>query len=113
MANQGKGSLGNFFEDFAVGDELVCPTPRVLTSAETAWHVATTNDRTPRFCSAEGRVLLIKGDTHKSKQRSETVTVDDDGNVSKAVTMLDKFVPVISAIEFTPGPNRGRIIRIS
>lgn len=56
MANQGKGSLGNFFEDFDVGSELVCPTPRVLTSAETAWHVATTNDRTPRFCSAEGRV---------------------------------------------------------
>lgn len=56
MANSGKGSLGNFFEDFEVGSELVCPTPRVLTSAETAWHVATTNDRTPRFCSAEGRV---------------------------------------------------------
>jgi 2-methylfumaryl-CoA hydratase len=51
-----KGGVGNFFEDFEVGQEMVCPTPRVLTSAETAWHVATTNDRTPRFCSAEGRV---------------------------------------------------------
>ena len=56
MSSQSKGSLGNFFEDFEVGSELVCPTPRVLTSAETAWHIATTNDRTPRFCGAEGRV---------------------------------------------------------
>ncbi|MFN8601122.1 MAG: hypothetical protein U0842_11675 [Candidatus Binatia bacterium] len=54
MSSQSKGSLGNFFEDFEVGSELVCPTPRVLTSAETAWHIATTNDRTPRFCGAEG-----------------------------------------------------------
>jgi 2-methylfumaryl-CoA hydratase len=53
---QGKGSIGNFFEDFEVGRESVCATPRVLTSAETAWHIATTNDRTPRFCNAEGRV---------------------------------------------------------
>jgi len=53
---EGKGSIGNFFEDFVVGREQVCATPRVLTSAETAWHVATTNDRTPRFCGAEGRV---------------------------------------------------------
>lgn len=53
---EGKGSIGNFFEDFEVGREQVCATPRVLTSAETAWHVATTNDRTPRFCGAEGRV---------------------------------------------------------
>lgn len=56
MGNQGKGSLGNFFEDFEVGSEIVCATPRVLTAAETAWHIATTNDRTPRFCSSEGRV---------------------------------------------------------
>ena len=56
MAKQGKGSLGNFFEDFEIGQERPCPTPRVVTSAETAWHIATTNDRTPRFCSAEGRV---------------------------------------------------------
>ncbi|MFM8412719.1 MAG: MaoC family dehydratase [Alphaproteobacteria bacterium] len=53
---EGKGSIGNFFEDFEVGREQTCATPRVLTSAETAWHVATTNDRTPRFCGAEGRV---------------------------------------------------------
>jgi 2-methylfumaryl-CoA hydratase len=56
MAGVGKGTTGTFFEDFELGSETVCPTPRVLTSAETAWHIATTNDRTPRFCNAEGRV---------------------------------------------------------
>jgi 2-methylfumaryl-CoA hydratase len=56
MTQKGKGSLGNFFEDFVLGQERPCPTPRVVTSAETAWHIATTNDRTPRFCGAEGRV---------------------------------------------------------
>jgi 2-methylfumaryl-CoA hydratase len=59
MREQGKGNIGSFFEDFEVGQDLACPTPRVVTSAETAWHIATTNDRTPRFCSAEGRVSPI------------------------------------------------------
>jgi 2-methylfumaryl-CoA hydratase len=61
MSDGGKGGIGNFFEDFELGQEMVCPTPRVLTAAETAWHIATTNDRTPRFCGAEGRVhpLLV------------------------------------------------------
>ena len=54
--SQDKGGLGNFFEDFEIGKEMSCATPRVVTSAETAFHIATTNDRTPRFCNAEGRV---------------------------------------------------------
>ena len=55
MGNE-KGGLGNFFEDFVLGRELACATPRVVTSAETAMHIATTNDRGARFCNAEGRV---------------------------------------------------------
>jgi hypothetical protein len=38
---------------------------------------------------------------------------DEKGNVSQTITMIDRFVPVITAIEFTPGPDLGRIIRIS
>jgi 2-methylfumaryl-CoA hydratase len=56
MGASGKGNVGSFFEDLEVGQEMVCATPRVLGPAETAWHIATTNDRTPRFCGAEGRV---------------------------------------------------------
>lgn len=54
--SQEKGGLGNFFEDFELDKELICATPRVITSAETAMHIATTNDRSARFCNAEGRV---------------------------------------------------------
>src|SRR5581483_1693365 len=39
-----------------IGREIVCPTPRAITAGETAWNIAITGDRTPRFCSAEGRV---------------------------------------------------------
>ena len=63
--------------------------------------------------SKSGRSFLIKGDTFKRKQRTVSMETDDKGNVRQTVTMLDKFVPVISAIEFTPGPDKGRIVKIS
>lgn len=63
--------------------------------------------------SKNGRSFLIKGDTFKRKQRTVTMETDEKGNVRQTVTMLDKFVPVISAIEFTPGPDKGRIVKIS
>lgn len=80
------------------------------------WHLAlalAAGQVTGVIRSEGGRTLLIKGDTYKRKERTKTVAVDEDGNVSETVTMLDKFVPVISAIEFTPGPYQGRVIRIS
>ncbi|AOW13351.1 hypothetical protein LPB72_09915 [Hydrogenophaga crassostreae] len=63
--------------------------------------------------SKGGRSFLIKGDTFKRKQRTVSMETDEKGNVHQTVTMLDKFVPVISAIEFTPGPDKGRIVKIS
>jgi SAM-dependent methyltransferase len=63
--------------------------------------------------SKSGRSFLIKGDTFKRKQRTVSMETDEKGNVRQTVTMLDKFVPVISAIEFTPGPDKGRIVEIS
>ncbi|MDP2405073.1 MAG: DUF6094 domain-containing protein [Hydrogenophaga sp.] len=63
--------------------------------------------------SKSGRSFLIKGDTFKRKQRTVSMETDEKGNVRQTVTMLDKFVPVISAIEFTPGPDKGRIVKIS
>jgi tRNA1(Val) A37 N6-methylase TrmN6 len=63
--------------------------------------------------SKSGRSFLIKGDTFKRKQRTVCMETDEKGNVRQTVTMLDKFVPVISAIEFTPGPDKGRIVKIS
>jgi tRNA1(Val) A37 N6-methylase TrmN6 len=82
----------------------------------TQWHLAlalAAGQVTGRITSAGGRTFLIKGDTFKRKDRSVVIETDEQGNVSEVVTMLDKFVPIINAIEFTPGPNLGQIVRIS
>lgn len=79
------------------------------------WHLAlalAAGQVTGLVQSPTGRLLLIKGDTYKQKQRSSVVEADDDGNVTETVTLIDRFVPVINAIEFTPGPNLGRIVTI-
>jgi SAM-dependent methyltransferase len=79
------------------------------------WHLAialAAGQVTGVVTSPAGRVLLIKGDTHKSKQQSKVIETDEQGNVTEIVTMTDKFVPVINAIEFTPGPDLGRIVTI-
>ncbi|MFN0158713.1 MAG: MaoC family dehydratase [Bacteroidota bacterium] len=51
-----KGSVTNFFEDFSVGQEFRCPTPRILTHADRVAYIALTGDRTPRFCDSQGLV---------------------------------------------------------
>lgn len=82
----------------------------------TQWHLAlalAAGQVTGLVESADGRKLLIKGNTYKRKERSVSTEVDADGNVSQTITMLDRFVPVINAIEFTSGPTLGRIVRIS
>lgn len=63
--------------------------------------------------SNDGRVLLVKGDTHKSK--SLKVTFEEagkDGSLREVRTLTDKFVPVIRAIEFTPGSMFGNLVTI-
>jgi 2-methylfumaryl-CoA hydratase len=52
----GKGWKGNFFEDFQVGQEIVCPIPRTLTAGDVAAYIALTGDRTPGFCGPAGIV---------------------------------------------------------
>jgi len=63
--------------------------------------------------SPDGRMLLVKGDTHKD--RSLKVTFEEagkDGALREVRTFTDKFVPVIRAIEFTPGPMYGNLVTI-
>lgn len=63
--------------------------------------------------SADGRKLLVKGDTHKN--RTLKVSYEEHGKkgeVREVRTMTDKFVPVIRAIEFTPGPMLGNLVTI-
>ena len=82
----------------------------------TKWHLAlalAAGQVTGRIQSKTGRTFLIKGDTFKKKERTVSTDVDDDGNVSETIVMLDKFVPVINAIEFTPNHRLGQIMKIS
>ena len=62
---------------------------------------------------AGGRTLLIKGDTYKRKERKVSVDFDEKGQASQTTVMLDRFVPVINAIEFTPDHRLGRIVAIA
>lgn len=62
--------------------------------------------------SADGRQLLIKGDTYKSKREHIDVTTHDDGRVTETRTLTDIFVPVIRGLDFTPG-RLGSIVTIS
>lgn len=51
-----KGNLTNYFEDFSIGQEFACPTPRILTHADRVAYIMYTGDRTPRFCDSNGLV---------------------------------------------------------
>ena len=62
--------------------------------------------------SNSGQRFLIKGSTHKEKVRSVTQEVDDDNRLTSITTLTDQFVPVIRAIDLTPGPNYGGVIEI-
>lgn len=63
--------------------------------------------------SSDGRVLLVKGDTYKSKREAVDIVTHDDGSVTETHTMTDVFVPVIRGLDFTPGQRLGAIVTIS
>lgn len=62
--------------------------------------------------SSAGRVLLIKGGTFKAKDSVVEYEHNADGSVSETRIMTDKFVPVIRAIDFTPGDSYGDVVTI-
>jgi len=63
--------------------------------------------------SRTGRVLVVKGDTHKEKTLQTEYTERDDGSVAETRILTDRFVPVIRAWDMTPGsPTRGEVLTI-
>ncbi len=63
--------------------------------------------------SKSGRVLVVKGDTHKDKTLQTEYTERDDGSVAETRILTDKFVPVIRAWDMTPGSaTRGEVLTI-
>ncbi|MBH9409712.1 class I SAM-dependent methyltransferase [Pseudomonas aeruginosa] len=63
--------------------------------------------------SKSGRVLVVKGDTHKEKTLQTEYTERDDGSVAETRLLTDKFVPVIRAWALTLGsPTWGEVLTI-
>ncbi|OHP33652.1 DUF6094 domain-containing protein, partial [Pseudomonas aeruginosa] len=63
--------------------------------------------------SKSGRVLVVKGDTHKEKTLQTEYTERDDGSVAETRILTDKFVPVIRAWDLTLGsPTWGEVLTI-
>ena len=64
--------------------------------------------------SQSGRILVVKGNTHKEKSRKVEFTQDEDGNVSETRIDIDRFVPVIKAWDLTEGsPTFACVLTIS
>jgi len=64
--------------------------------------------------SKTGKVLVLKGNTHKEKTRKTEFTENEDGSLSEVRILTDRFVPVILAWDLTPGSEHlGKIMRIS
>ena len=60
-----------------------------------------------------GKVLVVKGDTHKEKSLTTEYTEREDGSVTETRILTDRFVPVIRAWDLTPGsPTRGEVLTI-
>lgn len=64
--------------------------------------------------SRDGQVFVVKGDTYKAKSvRTETEVNENTGDATITRIATDKFVPVIRALDFTPGSATfGRAISI-
>lgn len=62
--------------------------------------------------SQSGQEFLIKGGTHKEKVRTVSQEVDDENRLTSTTVLTDRFVPVIRAIDFTPGDNYARVVEI-
>ncbi len=84
--------------------------------AMTDWHLAlalAAGQISGIVSSADGRRLLIKGRTHKSKTVQVMRETAANGDISETRVLTDKFVTVIRGIDLTPGPDMGRIVTIA
>ncbi|SAK39452.1 DUF6094 domain-containing protein [Caballeronia ptereochthonis] len=63
--------------------------------------------------SKTGKVLVVKGDTHKEKTLQTEYTEREDGSVAETRILTDRFVPVIRAWDMTSGsPTHGEVLTI-
>jgi hypothetical protein len=61
-----------------------------------------------------GRILVVKGDTHKEKAITTEFSESERGDLIESRVLTDRFVPVIRAWDATPSsPTFGQILTIS
>ena len=91
-------------------------SPRPPARALSHWHLAlalAAGAISGVLTSKTGKVLVVKGDTHKEKSLTTEYTERDDGSVAETRILTDRFVPVIRAWDMTPGsPTRGEVLTI-
>jgi hypothetical protein len=64
--------------------------------------------------SKSGKVMVVKGDTHKAKSTTTEYKEREDGSIAETRILTDRFVPVIRAWDLTPGfPTMGSVLTIS
>ena len=63
--------------------------------------------------SKTGRILVVRGDTHKEKSTKTEFEEQEDGSIRQTRILTDKFVPVIRAWDVTPGSTtEGQVLTI-
>jgi hypothetical protein len=90
-------------------------TPRRPLRDLSDWHLAlalAAGQITGVVTGLDGTRLFIRGDTIKQKEQEVVIEEGDKGEIRTTILMRDRFVPTISGIDFTPGPNLGRIVTI-
>ncbi|WP_413188816.1 DUF6094 domain-containing protein [Paraburkholderia sacchari] len=90
-------------------------TPRRPLRDLSDWHLAlalAAGQITGVVTGTDGTRLLIRGDTIKQKEQEVQIEETDKGDIRTTILMRDRFVPTIAGIDFTPGPNLGRIVTI-
>lgn len=90
--------------------------PRPPARALSHWHLAlalAAGAISGVVTSRTGKVLVVKGDTHKEKSLATEYRERDDGSVAETRILTDRFVPVIRAWDMTPGsPTQGQVLTI-
>lgn len=90
--------------------------PRPPARALSHWHLAlalAAGAISGVVTAKTGKVLVVKGDTHKEKSLTTEYRERDDGSVAETRILTDRFVPIIRAWDMTPdSPTRGQVLTI-
>jgi len=107
-----KGHWSAFEMHLGASQQALRPPARALSR----WHLAlalAAGAISGIVKSKTGKVLVVKGDTHKEKSTTTEFTELEDGSVSETRVLTDRFIPVIRAWDMTPGSaTRGEVLTI-